>query len=116
MQQILQLDVLLAVVLDLAQEPGHDVPQMRLLRERLVHVTLGAAAALLPDGAGSGTRKAVRVAGQLAPRGALAVSGLFGRRRLRPTAGLVRVVVGVAGRGSRRRGRCRRCRVARPMK
>lgn len=54
MQQILQFDVLLAVVFDFAQEPGHDVPQMWLRGQRFVDGAFGAAAALLPDGAGSG--------------------------------------------------------------
>lgn len=71
MQQVLQLDELLAVVLDLSEEVRHGVVERRVVTERLVHdafSVLRATAALLPDSAGAGRGEAVRVARQLEPR------------------------------------------------
>jgi len=67
-QQILQFDERLSVVLDFPVILGHDVPQIRLVGQRLVHVALRAAAALFPYGAQTGRSETVRVSGQLEPR------------------------------------------------
>jgi len=67
-QQVLQLDEGLSVVLDFPVILGHDVLKTGLIGKRLVHVPLGAAAALLPYCTQAGGRETVRMSGQLEPR------------------------------------------------
>jgi len=67
-QQVLQLDERLSVVLDFPVILGHDVLKTGLVGKGFVHVSLGAATALLPYCAQAGRCETVRMSGQLEPR------------------------------------------------
>jgi len=84
-QQVLQLDERLSVVLDFPVILGHDVLKTWLVGEGFVHVSLGAAAALLPYRAQAGGCETVRMSGQLEPR------LLLYDTRGRPTSGRLAV-------------------------
>jgi len=78
-QQVLQLDERLSVVLDFPVILGHDVLKTWLVGKGFVHVSLGAATALLPYRAQAGRCETVRMSGQLEPR-------LLWYARSRPTS------------------------------
>lgn len=64
----MQFDERLSIILDFPVVLGNDILETGLVGQRLVHVALRAAAALLPYGAQTGRGETVRVTGQLEPR------------------------------------------------
>ena len=68
-EEVLELDEGLALVLDLAEVGGRDAPEGGLEGEGLVDGPLGAARALLPDGAWAGGGEGVWVPRELEPGG-----------------------------------------------